>query len=69
MDATKMSARATCDVGSCSLVALLVPARECCQKNEGEEGEDDGNDEEVGEYNGVLESCGDPYEVERILVD
>lgn len=51
------------------LIALLVPAGEGGEENEGEECEDDGNDEEIGEDDGVLEGCCDPHEVERVLVD
>jgi hypothetical protein len=57
------------DVGSGALVALLVPAREGGQQDEGEEGEDDGDDEQVGEDDGVLESRRDPHQIERVLVD
>ena len=46
-----------------------MPAREGGQENKGEECEDDGDDEQIREDDGVLESGGDPHQVERILVD
>ena len=57
------------DIRACALIPLLVPSREGGKQDEGEEGENDGDDEKVGEDDGVLESCCDPDEVERVLID
>lgn len=46
-----------------------VPTGECCEEDKGQEGEDDGDDEEVWEDNGVLKSTGHPYQVERVLIN
>ena len=46
-----------------------MPTREGCQEHESEEGQDDSDNEEVGEDDGVLERCCYPHEVEWILVD
>lgn len=57
------------DVRTCALVSLLMPAREGGEEDEGEEGEDNGNDEQVGEYDSILEGSRNPDQVQWILVD
>jgi hypothetical protein len=57
------------DIGACGLVCLLVPPRKGRKQDECEEGEDDGDDEEVRENDGVLEGCCDPHKVERVLIN
>ena len=57
------------DIGACALVPFLVPSREGREQDEREEGQDDGDNEEVGEDDGIFERRCDPYEVERVLVD
>ena len=46
-----------------------MPARECCEQEEGQEGEDNGDDDEVGKDDGVLEGACNPNKVERVFVD
>lgn len=57
------------DVGTGAGVVFFVPAREGGEKEEGYEGEDDGDDEQVWEYYTVLERIGDPDQIQRILID
>ena len=56
------------NLGACLPVALLVPAWKCRKQNKTEEGKNDGDDEEVGEDDGILESRRYPDQVERVLV-
>ena len=56
------------DIRAGALIPLLVPSREGGEENECEEGEDNGDDEQVWEDDGVLERGGNPNKVERVLV-
>lgn len=46
-----------------------MPAGECSEEDECEEGKDDGDDEEVGKYDGVFKCRCYPDKVEGVLVD
>lgn len=46
-----------------------MPAWEGCQEDEGKEGEDDCDDQEVGKHDGILKGSGDPNQVEWILIN
>lgn len=56
------------DIRACTLIPLLVPSWEGCEQDEGEEGKNQGDDQEIGEDDGVFEGCCDPDKVERVLV-
>lgn len=45
-----------------------MPSWEGGKKDEGEEGEDDGDNQEVGEHNGILEGSGNPHKIEGVLI-
>lgn len=57
------------NIGSGAFIALLVPAREGGEKDEGEEGENNGHDKKVWEDDSVLEGRCHPNKVERILIN
>lgn len=50
-------------------VLLLVPTGKSSEQQEADEGEDDSDNEQVGEDDHVLELAGQPDEVQRVLVD
>lgn len=46
-----------------------MPSGESGEEDEGEEGKNDGDDEQIGEDDGILEGSGYPDKVEGVLVD
>merc|ERR1719282_780169 len=57
------------DVGAGAGIVFFVPTGEGGEEEKSDEGEDDGDDEQIREDDLVLERLGDPDQVQRILVN